>query len=91
MKTAIHLIIKGRVQGVGFRWFAVENARRRNLTGYVKNLISGDVEVLAEGEEAQIEDFYLLLKKGPSFSHVTDVDLERKEVTGKYDEFYVEY
>jgi acylphosphatase len=91
MKKAIHMIIKGRVQGVGFRWFAVDNARKMNVTGYVKNLLSGDVEVVAEGDEAQLDAFYALISKGPPFSHVTDVGLKDREVSGEFKEFYVEY
>jgi acylphosphatase len=91
MKKAIQAIIKGRVQGVGFRWFAMQNARKYDVTGYVKNLVSGDVEILAEGEEEQLEEFISLMEKGPPFSNVVDVNTQRKEVSGKYSEFIVEY
>lgn len=91
MTKAIHVVIKGRVQGVGFRWFAIQNARKYGVTGYVKNLVSGDVEILAEGEEEQLEEFISLMKKGPPFSNVVDVNTQRKEVSGQYSEFIVEY
>lgn len=72
----IHAIVKGRVQGVGFRYFVRNAAQGLSLTGYVKNLADGNVEVLAEGSEDSIEELRMQLWKGPSFANVVDVSEE---------------
>jgi len=62
----IHLIIHGHVQGVGFRAFTVEEAQKRKLRGWVRNLRSGnEVELVAEGPAKSIADFTERVKKGP--------------------------
>ena len=65
--------MSGRVQGVGFRYFAHDAARREGLTGYVTNLADGRVEVLAEGEAESLERFERALRQGPSRSRVEHV------------------
>ena len=57
MQHRIHVIFKGNVQGVGFRYTARGIAQRHSLTGYVKNITSGNVEVVAEGDHAQLVQF----------------------------------
>jgi acylphosphatase len=66
----LHVRIAGRVQGVGFRWFVREEARRLNLSGWVRNLPSGEVEVCAEGEVASIENLAGAIAKGPPGARV---------------------
>jgi acylphosphatase len=63
---ARHYLISGRVQGVGFRYFAERSARQARVTGWVRNLADGSVEVHAEGTLAQIELFASNLRRGPS-------------------------
>ena len=75
MKT-YHFIIKGEVQGVGYRITAYLNATRLGITGSVKNLSNDDVEVFAQGDEKLIENFKKYLKIGSSMSHVTEIDEE---------------
>ena len=75
MKT-YHFIIKGEVQGVGYRITAYLNATRLGITGSVKNLSNDDVEVFAQGDEKIIENFKKYLKIGSSMSHVTEIDEE---------------
>ena len=75
-KRTYKIIVSGRVQGVGYRWFAAENARFIGINGYVKNLSSGKVEVLARGNSEQLERFVMELRKGPSFSDITDIKME---------------
>lgn len=89
MKVAMQLILKGRVQGVGYRWFARENAERLSIVGHVKNLMDGEVEVVAQGEEEQVEAYIRLLKQGPAFSRVLDVDIRKLEVQDSLDRFQV--
>jgi len=76
MKKALHIIVQGRVQGVGYRWFAREAANRLNINGFVRNLPNGDVEVVAVGEEENIDQFVLELKRGPAFAYVTNMKMQ---------------
>ncbi len=89
---SLHLIVSGRVQGVGFRFFTQEKARILGITGYVKNLANGDVEIYAEGEELNIAKFFQQAKKGPSFSRVIDTQTEWNKITEKkYNNFSITY
>jgi len=77
--TRLHVRISGRVQGVGFRWFVREEARRLGLSGWVTNLPSGDVEVRASGEDRAVARLRRALEVGPTgaeVSSVLDVDEE---------------
>jgi acylphosphatase len=67
-------IVKGRVQGVGFRYFVEREATRLALTGWVRNLDDGSVETLAQGTAAQLSDFEGALWKGPRMSEVRGVE-----------------
>ena len=69
----LHLRISGRVQGVGFRWFAREEARRLGLSGWVTNLPGGAVEVAAGGEASSLERLRRALEVGPTGAQVTEV------------------
>lgn len=62
----MHLRISGRVQGVGFRWFTREEARRLGLSGWVTNLPNGDVEVSAGGEASSLDRLKRALEVGPT-------------------------
>jgi acylphosphatase len=68
--------VRGRVQGVGFRASAADEARRLGLVGWARNQIDGTVEVLAEGDDAAAEALLAWLRRGPSYAHVTGVDAE---------------
>ena len=89
MIVARHYRIRGRVQGVGYRYFARENAIRLGVRGYVRNLPGGDVEVCAEAEERILADFRDELQRGPSSGHVTEIIEEDIPVTGQYSFFLV--
>lgn len=67
-------IVRGRVQGVGFRWFVERNARSLKLGGWVRNISSGDVEVLAEGSETSLHKLREKLERGPLGARVTGVE-----------------
>jgi acylphosphatase len=71
--TVLHVRIAGRVQGVGFRWFVREEARRLGLSGWVTNLPGGEVEVKASGEGSSLERLRRALEVGPTGAHVRDV------------------
>jgi acylphosphatase len=70
----LHVRISGRVQGVGFRWFVREEARRLGVSGWVTNLRSGEVEVRAGGERSSLERLRRALHVGPPGAQVERVD-----------------
>ena len=70
----LHVRIHGRVQGVGFRWFAREEARRLGLSGWVINRPGGEVEVEAGGEASSLDRLRRALEVGPSGAHVDSVE-----------------
>ena len=72
MKT-FHYLISGRVQGVAFRHYTVREAEKLGISGTVKNLVSGDVEVFAQGAEAEISQFESFLHIGPRSARVERV------------------
>lgn len=72
----LHAIVGGHVQGVGFRYFVLSQAQSLNLTGWVRNLTNGDVEVTAEGNPTDLEQLLSKLHQGPPGSHVISVQAE---------------
>ena len=70
-----HIIVSGRVQGVGFRYFTIDEARRRGVAGWARNRPDGTVEIEAQAEYAPLESFIASVRKGPSFSGVADLDI----------------
>ncbi|MCX7726113.1 MAG: acylphosphatase [Chitinispirillaceae bacterium] len=74
-RRRIGIIVSGRVQGVGFRFFTRNCARKYNISGWVRNCDDGSVEIEAEGEKDKIENFTEEIKKGPPSSRVTDVKI----------------
>jgi acylphosphatase len=88
---ARRFIVKGRVQGVGFRYFAIRAARSCGVTGTVRNLPDGTVEALAEGSTSAMAEFRRELERGPSYSIVVSVQESELSVTGRYTGFDVSY
>jgi acylphosphatase len=68
--------VTGRVQGVGYRYFALQEANALGVSGYAKNLPDGTVEVVAEGKSDAVQAFEAKLREGPAFSRVEVVDKE---------------
>ena len=68
-----HIIIKGKVQGVGFRYWLYKEAIQRNIDGWVRNKISGEVEALLIGNDVEVNNIIKLCKKGPPSSEVTKI------------------
>ena len=91
MMTGAHIRVVGRVQGVGFRYFAMRHANDYGLKGYVKNLADGSVEVRIEGEKEVIEHYKTILEEGPGYSLVDSVDFTFEPYTAKFKKFSVEY
>jgi len=82
MRIARRFLVRGRVQGVGFRYFALDAARREGLHGYVANQDDGSVEAVAEGEAESVERFERALRRGPSRSRVEHVMVDEMEPAG---------
>jgi acylphosphatase len=76
MRVARRFLVSGRVQGVGFRYFASDAARREGLAGSVRNLDDGRVEAIAEGEAESVVRFERALRQGPSHARVEHVIVE---------------
>jgi len=82
---ARRLIVSGRVQGVGFRFFAERAARELSILGFVRNLPDGAVEAVAEGEETAVARYVERLRQGPRLGRVTDLRIEEIAVSGYRD------
>jgi len=89
--ASVQAIVTGLVQGVFFRAYVVDHACRLGLNGYVRNLPSGDVEVVAEGERAQVDKLVRYLEIGPPAARVEKVTTNWSDYKGKYTGFRVLY
>jgi acylphosphatase len=69
----VRLLVIGRVQGVGFRWFVREAARRHRLAGWVQNRSDGSVELEVSGDEGALREFLATLREGPPGARVDEV------------------
>jgi acylphosphatase len=87
--TAMKVLVYGRVQGVYYRAFVARHAVQAGLTGYVRNLPDKSVEVCAEGERKQLEQFLNILKQGPSGARVDNLKTSWLEHSGKYRDFSI--
>ena len=76
MRLSRRFLVSGRVQGVGFRYFAADAARREGLSGSVRNLDDGRVEAIADGESDSVVRFERALRQGPSRARVEYVQVE---------------
>jgi acylphosphatase len=86
---ALHAVVGGRVQGVGFRYYVHRCARELGLKGWVQNLADGTVEVWAEGPAAALDSLLEALRRGPMGSRVTGVHADHPEREQGYAEFAV--
>lgn len=85
------IMVSGYVQGVGYRYFALDAAAALGVKGYVRNIAGGKVEVYAEGEKSLIEELIGKLRQGPFNSQVSDVDVTYVEAENKYADFSLAY
>ena len=83
------ITVNGLVQGVGFRYYILRQAHNLGLSGYVKNLYTGEVYILTEGEKCMIEEFIKLTRSGPSHSHVKNCRVEWSESTNEFTTFEI--
>jgi acylphosphatase len=89
-KVARKFVIKGEVQGVGYRFFAQRAAAQHQVVGYVRNMPDGSVESLVEGPLSEVEAFKNDLATGPRFARVAQVEERVLEPTGQYSSFRIE-
>lgn len=85
----VRVLVGGRVQGVAYRYFAERYASRLGVTGWVRNLPDGRVEVLAEGTEPRIETFLARLEGGPALARVDSFEVSREAATGEFSAFRI--
>jgi len=89
-KLLYKIHVTGQVQGVGFRWRAVIEAKNLGITGFVKNLSNGSVYIEAEGSREQLNAYIDWCKKGPGFGYVESVNVDPSSPVN-YTDFRVKY
>lgn len=90
-KIRAHILVSGIVQGVFYRQFTKNKAIEYNITGWVRNLPNGKVEILCEGEKGLVLEFIKELKMGPPSAHVTKVDVQWEKPTDEFNNFRIIY
>ena len=85
----VKIIIKGRVQGVSYRSFALKQAETFNITGWVKNDDNGDVKAYAEGDREDLNQYIKYLERGPVFARVDEVILNWESEDKTYNDFRI--
>ena len=82
MRVARRYVIRGRVQGVGFRYFIADAAAREGIAGWVRNLADGRVEIAAEGDAEAVDRFERAVRQGPSHARVDEIDVTENVPSG---------
>ena len=91
METRLQAFVSGRVQGVGYRYFVYDHAMQLGLTGWVRNLQDGRVEVLAEGSTEALETLVAEMERGPGGARVKEVLTNWSAASGEFDRFGIEH
>jgi len=91
MKKQVIIKVFGQVQGVFFRSETAEQAEQFGLFGWVRNEQDGSVKIIAEGEEKNLEKLIKFCKDGPKFAKVEKIEVEYKEASGGFNEFFIRY
>jgi acylphosphatase len=91
MKTRVHVVISGRVQGVFFRASTAEKADELGLTGWVKNTPDEHVEAVFEGEESAVDEMLAWCHRGPPHAKVIKVSADIEPFTGEFTEFSIRF
>ena len=91
MKSSVHVLISGRVQGVFFRANTKQQAEMFGLSGWVRNTNDGKVEAIFEGEEEMLDKIIKWCYKGPPLSKVEKVDVKKQEPTNEFEDFSIRY
>ncbi|MBA2627146.1 MAG: acylphosphatase [Gemmatimonadales bacterium] len=77
--ATVRLLVSGRVQGVGFRWFTSRAARALGLAGFVRNLADGKVEVVVTGPAQRVDELVAAVRRGPPGAAVSNVEMRADE------------
>ena len=88
-QNCLHVLLEGRVQGVGFRYFVQENAQILGLTGWVRNVKEDQVEVWAEGAQVALDKLLDLVRRGPRSAYVTGYRIEPETPKGSFVRFQI--
>ncbi|MBN1260648.1 MAG: acylphosphatase [Anaerolineae bacterium] len=87
-QEAVSIVVYGIVQGVGFRYYTVNNAMRLGVAGWVRNQYDGTVEIWAEGPRERLEQLIVAVRRGPSYSRVDRLDTQWQLSTGEFSSFH---
>jgi acylphosphatase len=87
--VARRFFVRGRVQGVGFRWFVQEAAQREGTTGWVRNVVDGSVEALVEGDQEAVANVERAIRLGPRGARVSRVVIHDEDPSGAYHDFSI--
>jgi acylphosphatase len=90
MKKHLNILVKGRVQGVSFRYYTSKEAKKSDITGFVMNTPEGHVSIEAEGEEQALESFLDWCKTGPPLASVQQLESNESAIMG-FETFEVRY
>lgn len=90
-KIRAEIIVNGLVQGVGFRYYVQRKAQGLGLGGYVKNLYTGEVLTVAEGERCMIEELIKIIKAGPSHAYVKNCRIEWSDSKNEFTTFEITF
>lgn len=89
MTVRVHVFVSGRVQGVFFRVETRDEARKRNVAGWVRNISGGKVEAIFEGKREDVEKLIEFCRRGPPGARVTKLDVQWEEHSGEFKDFKI--
>jgi len=85
------IVLSGRVQGVGYRYYTESRAHKYNIKGYVRNTLDNKVELVCQGEQEELKAFVREIKKGPAFAVVTNADIQPIANPKNYHSFDIKF
>jgi len=91
VNRSIHVVVRGRVQGVSYRYWTHAEANRRGLSGWVRNREDGAVEAVFAGDDAQVQEMLLALSSGPPAARVSDVEILAESGVNAGESFQIRY
>lgn len=91
MKSRVHVVIYGIVQGVGYRYSTYRKALQLGITGWVRNKSDGSVEAVFEGSHEKLEEMLSWCRKGPIGAHVSEIDVQWEEGDERYNNFEIRH
>jgi len=91
MLGRIYIRLFGRVQGVGYRFYTLNVAKRLGVKGYARNMSDGSLEIVAEGDVEKLAEFVDEVLKGPPFARIEDYVIKWEKYKGEYEDFVILY